>query len=97
MISFKPFISECKIKGLPVLVKLLVSIDRSQGLSKAESVVNLAIALKDERPDVVVGLDVSGYMLNSEIAEFFPFLTKAREAGLKLTGISCKLMFEYYN
>lgn len=65
----------------------MISVDRSKGLAAAEQNVYLAIALKNERPDIVAGLDVSGYMLNSDIEEYFPLLSKAREKGLKITGI----------
>ena len=72
------------MEKLPILVKLLPSIDRSKGLEMAQQIVDLAISYSHSRPDVIVGLDVSGNMTTSKIVDFFPILIKARDSGLKL-------------
>ena len=76
--------SQCKSENIPIIVKLLPSIDRSRGLTVAERIVDLTLRYAQKRPDVVVGLDVSGNMTTSNIQEFFPLLEKVRHAGLKL-------------
>lgn len=77
--------SDCRHK-IPILVKLLVSIDRSRGIETAHEIVNLAVNYASRRSDVVVGLDVSGNMIGSDIVDYFPLLEKARKAGLKLSS-----------
>jgi len=50
----------------------------------AQQVADLAIRYNRSRPDIVVGLDVSGNMMTSKIDDFFPLLSKVRNSGLKL-------------
>ena len=76
--------SQCREEKVPTLVKLLPSIDRSKGLEMAQQVADLAIRYNRSRPDIVVGLDVSGNMMTSKIDDFFPLLSKVRNSGLKL-------------
>lgn len=78
--------SDCNQKKLPIQVKLLLSIDRSQGLDFARRVVELTIDYGQKRNDVIVGLDVSGNMTNSNLIDYFPLLEKIKNAGLRLTG-----------
>lgn len=83
---FQIISSECK-NSLPILVKLLLSVDRSKGLEFAKQVIDLTIDYGvHKRSDVVVGLDVSGNMTGSNLVEFFPLLGKVKQAGLNLTG-----------
>jgi len=77
-------IDQCREEKVPILVKLLPSIDRSKGLKIAQQVVDLTISFHQSRPDVIVGLDVSGNMTTSNIDDFFPLLTRVRNSGLKL-------------
>ncbi|XP_057369753.1 adenosine deaminase-like protein isoform X1 [Daphnia carinata] len=78
-------IDDCRKENVPILVKLLLSIDRSKGFDIAKQIVDLTISLGHTRNDVVVGLDVSGNMANSDITDYFPLLYKIKDAGLKLT------------
>lgn len=78
--------SDCRKENVPILVKLLLSIDRSKGFDTAKKIVDLTISLGHTRNDVVVGLDVSGNMADSDITDYFPLLFKIKDAGLKLTG-----------
>lgn len=77
--------SDCRKENVPILVKLLLSIDRSKGFDTAKKIVDLTISLGHTRNDVVVGLDVSGNMADSDITDYFPLLFKIKDAGLKLT------------
>jgi len=77
-------IDQCREEKVPILVKLLPSIDRSKGLEMAQQVTDLAIHYSHTRPDIIVGLDVSGNMMTSKIDDFFPLLLRARNSGLKL-------------
>lgn len=84
MIVFFP--SDCRVSVPSILVKLLLSIDRSKELEIARKVVDLTILYGQRRSDVIVGLDVSGNMANSNITGFFPYIEKIRTAGLKITS-----------
>jgi len=66
-------------------VKLLLSIDRSKGVAVAKTTVDIAISKFKSRPDCIVGLDVSGYMMQSNLTDYFPLLHQARSVGLKLS------------
>ncbi len=72
-------------------MKLLLSIDRSKGLEIAQQVVEVTIQYAKQRPDLIIGLDVSGNMVDSKILDFFPLLNKVRQSGLKLS--SMKFLF----
>lgn len=78
------YFSQCREEKVPILVKLLPSIDRSKGLEMAQKVVELTIRYNHSRPDIIVGLDVSGNMTTSKMEDFFPLLSKVRNSGLKL-------------
>ncbi|XP_046635221.1 adenosine deaminase-like protein [Daphnia pulicaria] len=78
-------IDDCRKEEVPILVKLLLSIDRSRGVEIAKKIVDLTISLGHARKDVVIGLDVSGNMAQSNVTDYFPLLHKIKEAGLKLT------------
>ena len=66
--------SQCRTEEVPIVVKLLPSIDRSRGLDVARQVVDLTLSYALLRPDIVVGLDVSGKMTTSDLADFIPLL-----------------------
>lgn len=70
-----------------IIVKLLPSIDRSQGLAAAEE--TLALVLEnleedDDSKDIIKGIDFSGNPKCGSFADYKEVLTKARNAGLKL-------------
>lgn len=67
-----------------ILSKYLVSLDRRQGLNLAEETLTLAIELRSEFPDILVGLDLSGDPRSGDARSFIPLLQKARQHGLKL-------------
>lgn len=92
-VSFHISCSDCRKEEVPILVKLLLSIDRSKGVDIAKQIVDLAISLGRTRNDVVVGLDVSGNMNNSDVTDYFPLLYKIKDAGLKLTGTATQVKY----
>lgn len=51
---------DCENAGLDIIVKLLVSIDRRQGVRVAEIAVELAEKLMHETNGLVLGIDFSG-------------------------------------
>lgn len=69
-----------------ILVKLLPSIDRSQGLEAAEETFDLVLdSLKhSEFKDIIKGIDLSGNPKSGNFGDYKNLLSRAREAGLKL-------------
>ena len=65
-----------------ILVKLLLSIDRREGIQAALDTVELAAELQ---PRGVVGVDLSGNPTLGSWTAWEPALRTARESGLKLT------------
>ena len=63
-----------------IVVRLLLSIDRSDTLDAAEEIVALAAeyASPDLHGGIVVGVDFSGNPNNGKFADFVPILSKAR-------------------
>lgn len=80
-------IEECKSK-YAIIVKLLVSIDRSQTPEIAEGIVEAAISMQSRYPDLVKGVDFSGNPRKGYFKDFLPALKIAKEHGLKL-AIHC--------
>ena len=72
--------------GEPIIVRLLLSIDRSQPLSEAEDTVALAAELASAPDPVVVGIDFSGNPNAQSFITFLPLFERARrEHGLRCT------------
>ncbi|KAL5280612.1 ADAL family protein [Megaselia abdita] len=69
-----------------ILVKLLPSIDRSQGLDSAEEMFSLVLDfLEDDRfKDIIKGIDLSGNPTVGNFGVYKNLLVRAREASLKL-------------
>ncbi|XP_075145903.1 adenosine deaminase-like protein [Haematobia irritans] len=67
-----------------IMVKLLVSIDRSQGPIVANEIVNLAIEMKCKYPNIVRGVDLSGNPTKGSFNEYTSVLEQAKQSGLKL-------------
>ncbi|XP_065827088.1 adenosine deaminase-like protein isoform X3 [Oscarella lobularis] len=68
-----------------IIVKLLLSIDRTHTLREAEDTVDLAIHLKKEPNSRIVGIDLSGNPNAGDGRLFLPCLQRARESGLKIS------------
>jgi adenosine deaminase len=73
---------------LPIIVKLLISIDRKMGALEGSENVDLAINWFMKYPELVVGLDLSGDPRQGSHEWIIPLLARAREHGLQ---ISCHL------
>jgi adenosine deaminase len=91
--SLKTWIMEYNAKAATgLLVKLVLSVDRSQGLSKAFETMRIIeeVGLFDPQThdQVIVGLDFSGNPLGGRFEDFVSVFHRARELGLK-TAIHC--------
>ena len=68
-----------------MVVRLLLSIDRSGPIARADETVELAHTLRAERADarrLIVGVDLSGNPSKGRFVDFAPALARARAAGL---------------
>lgn len=67
-----------------IIVKLIVSINRRESIDSAEENIELAIKYSQLYPNIICGVDLSGDPMSKQFADFEPYLTKARNSGLKL-------------
>jgi len=67
-----------------ILVKLIASINRADGLNAARDNVKAAIEIKEKFPQILVGMDISGDPTKFTFEDFKPFLKEARLNGLKM-------------
>ncbi|GAB0100017.1 Adenosine deaminase-like protein [Sergentomyia squamirostris] len=77
-------IRKCREIFPEIIVKLLPSIDRSYGVKNASETIDMIIEFRENFPDVIVGVDVSGNPIGTEFRKFRDCLQKARNAGLKI-------------
>ncbi|CAG5118269.1 unnamed protein product [Candidula unifasciata] len=77
-------VRDCEQEGLDIIVKLLVSIDRRQGVKVAEMAVDLAEKLMQETNGLVLGIDFSGDPKVGDAANFISVFLDAGRRGLKL-------------
>eukprot|EP01065_Artemidia_motanka_P048901 TRINITY_DN800_c0_g1_i2.p2 TRINITY_DN800_c0_g1~~TRINITY_DN800_c0_g1_i2.p2 ORF type:complete len:255 (+),score=105.19 TRINITY_DN800_c0_g1_i2:257-1021(+) len=70
--------------GRDIIVKVLVSVNRADGVADAEEHVRLAAAMRADHGDVIAGVDLSGNFHKGDWEELKPFLQQARDAGLPL-------------
>ncbi|KAM3968318.1 adenosine deaminase-like protein [Aphomia sociella] len=68
-----------------IISRLIISINRSSSLVEAEEIAELAIDYYKKQPELVVGIELSGNPTIGEFKSFLPPLSKARQAGLKVT------------
>lgn len=73
----------CQKENLPIIVKLLLSVNRKQGLKSAKENIHLAMEMNKDYPDIV-GIDLSGDPSSGEA--FIELLRKARKTGLKIAA-----------
>lgn len=71
-------------KKYPITVKLLPSINRAEPVDVAEETVDIALDLRENGEDNIVGIDFSGNPNCGKFSDFKPVLDKARKSGLKL-------------
>lgn len=72
------------IERYNIRLKLLISIDRSQGADVANDIIHLAISMRNKYPGLVKGVDLSGNPKKEHFRDFAPILKKAKIANLKL-------------
>lgn len=77
-------IQDCAKEDLDIKVKLLLAIDRRNGVAVAEETLNLAIKFRQESNGLVVGLDLSGDPSKGDARDYIPIFQRAKQAGLKL-------------
>ena len=70
---------------LPMKCRFLVSIDRGASVQEAEESVALAIDFFQKPDSYIVGVDIGGNPTKNDFRDFQPAVTKARNAGLKVT------------
>ncbi|KAL7727301.1 hypothetical protein ACLKA6_016049 [Drosophila palustris] len=71
-----------------IIVKLLPSINRAEPVEAAEETVALVLELRQNDPDIIVGIDFSGNPNQGKFSDFMAVLEMARKNGLKL-AIHC--------
>jgi adenosine deaminase len=74
-------------KEWPMVVRLLLSVDRARDVNAANLTIDLALKLKAET-EFLVGLDLSGNPTKGDAAALLPALSRARAAGLRV-AIHC--------
>ncbi|TMW52276.1 hypothetical protein DOY81_002609 [Sarcophaga bullata] len=67
-----------------IIVKLLLSIDRSQSIESAEEIVMLAGEFKIDYPDIIIGIDFSGNPNKGKFKDFQNVLQEVKNSHLKL-------------
>jgi adenosine deaminase len=77
---------ECQALYPDIIVKYLPSINRSQPIAQLKENIDLFIELKNEYPDMVLGVDMSGDPdpNKNKFSTIKPLLEKARNNGFKL-------------
>jgi Adenosine deaminase len=70
--------------GDRMLVRLLISIDRSKSVEENEETVELVLGVRT-RSELVVGIDLSGNPLKGSFVDFLPLLEKCRNMGMFVT------------
>ncbi|KAK7874337.1 hypothetical protein R5R35_007809 [Gryllus longicercus] len=67
-------------------VKVLLSVDRSQGEAAAQRVLTLALAARRRWPEALVGIDLSGNPRSGCARALLPLLRDARARGLRVAA-----------
>lgn len=70
---------------LPLVCRVLVSVDRSRSVEEAHENIDLAIQLRQEPRARVVGVDLGGNPMKGDFSNFRSAFERARAAGLKVT------------
>ncbi|XP_047736721.1 adenosine deaminase-like protein [Hyalella azteca] len=74
-------------------VRLLVSLDRAQGVAEAADTLDTVLQLLQEgHSELLVGVDVSGDPARGDMRDLLPLLQRARAAGLAVVLHCCELL-----
>ncbi|XP_033109542.1 adenosine deaminase-like protein isoform X2 [Anneissia japonica] len=77
-------IEKCMQENVKIIVRFLLSVDRSRGVNVAMETVQLAKQFKESSKGIVIGVDLSGNPNVGDMNDFVPVLKEAKNAGLKL-------------
>jgi adenosine deaminase len=83
----------CRAHQGKMKVKLLLSIDRRQGVAEAEHTVQLACQARERHPTLIAGLDLSGDPTAGAFKLFLPSLSAARTAGFGIAVHYAEVFF----
>ncbi|KAK3744077.1 hypothetical protein RRG08_018706 [Elysia crispata] len=78
-------VQDCEKEGLDITVRLLVSIDRRQGVEVAKIAVDLADRWMKSTQGLVLGIDFSGDPKVGDATDYIPVFLDAARRGLKLS------------
>uniref|UniRef100_K1QQ56 Adenosine deaminase-like protein n=1 Tax=Magallana gigas TaxID=29159 RepID=K1QQ56_MAGGI len=84
-------IRDCEAENLDIEVKLLLAIDRRNGVQVGQDTVKLAQKFRESHPDLVVGIDLSGDPSVGDGRDFIPVFKEAKDFGLKLALHLCEV------
>lgn len=84
-------IRDCEAENLDIEVKLLLAIDRRNGVQVGQDTVKLAQKFRESHPDLVVGIDLSGDPSVGDGRDFIPVFKEAKDSGLKLALHLCEV------
>ena len=70
---------------LPLIPRLIVSVDRSKTVDEAYENVDLAIELKNSGCKQIVGVEIGGNPAKNDFRDFVPVFKKARQHGLPIS------------
>ncbi|XP_045763621.1 adenosine deaminase-like protein [Maniola jurtina] len=71
--------------NMSIIPCLIISLNRSSSQRDADIIADYAIEYHAKYPDIVVGIELSGNPAIGNFQDFVPPLTRARNAGLKIT------------
>jgi adenosine deaminase len=80
--------SACKASHPSIIVKYLPSINISYGFVEADENYNLFLALRNQHPDLVVGMDLSGDATKGKFSTLKSIFDRARADGFRF-AIHC--------
>ncbi|RUS89345.1 hypothetical protein EGW08_002865 [Elysia chlorotica] len=78
-------VQDCQKEGVDITVRLLVSIDRRQGVEVAKIAVDLAERWMKSTQGLVIGMDFSGDPKVGDASDYIPVFLDAARRGLKLS------------
>ena len=73
-----------RLYGHKMLVRLLLSLDRSKSLQQNTEIADLAMMFKSTA-DVLVGIDLSGNPSKGQFVDYIPLLQRCRDVGFYVT------------
>ncbi|XP_056020878.1 adenosine deaminase-like protein isoform X4 [Ostrea edulis] len=84
-------IQDCESEDLDIRVRLLLAIDRRNGVQRGWETVRLAQKLGTSYGDIIVGIDLSGDPNVGDGRDYIPVFRHAKDLGLKLALHLCEV------